>query len=206
MGVNLKKTFIVDIEATCWDTENGEEAQGPNEVIEIGIVEMNLSTLEISNKRSYPVKPRFSTISPFCTSLTGWTQNQIENAPDIVDVLKAIRHDYRISKNHTWWSCGEYDRYKLSSDPTMGGSLGALYEDIRNAYANGDDLSPFSTMRIHYNIKSLLAMSKGWTREAGMAAMLNTLKIPLDGRHHNGADDAYNTAKLVKHFLQKHRS
>lgn len=195
MGANLNKTFVVDVEATCWDIDNGEKPQGPNEVIEIGIVAMDLRDGSVMQKSSYVVKPRFTKVSPFCTRLTGWTQQDVDQAPDIEDVLGTITSDFGITRNHTWWSCGEYDKYKLSSDPYLGGSLGELY-NLKVTTQN-----PFSFMRAHYNIKTLLAMKMKWKREKGLDASLQALGLTLDGRHHNGADDAANAAKLVWKLL-----
>lgn len=203
MGANLNTTFVVDVEATCWDTQNGERAEGPNEVIEIGIVALDLKTLNVTKKGSYVVKPRSTKVSPFCTQLTGWTQQDVDGAPDILQVLSTIRADFGITRNHTWWSGGEYDRYKLSSDPNLQGSLGFLYKDFADARVDGIDINPFESMRAHYNIKTLLAMKMGWKREKGLARSLAAIGATLEGRHHNGADDAYNTAKLVARLLRK---
>lgn len=203
MGANLNTTFVVDVEATCWDTQNGEKAEGPNEVIEIGIVALDVKTLNVTKKGSYPVKPRFTKVSPFCTQLTGWTQQDVDRAPDIDDVLRTITADFGITRNHVWWSGGEYDRIKLSSDVNIPGSLGALYKDIGDQWLCGVDSNPFSFMRAHYNIKTLLAMKMGWKREKGLDSSLAAIGAVLEGRHHNGADDAFNTAKLVARLLRK---
>ena len=203
MGANLNTTYVVDVEATCWDTQNGEQAEGPNEVIEIGIVALDIKTLNVTKKGSYPVRPRFTKVSPFCTQLTGWTQQDVDRAPDIVDVLRTIAIDFGITRNHVWWSGGEYDRIKLSSDPNVLAGLGNLYDDIGEAWLRGVDENPFSFMRAHCNIKTLLAMKMGWKREKGLASSLAAIGAVLEGRHHNGADDALNTAKLVARLLRK---
>ena len=200
MGANLSKTFVVDVEATCWSTDtdlHGDEQQNgqPNEIIEIGIVALSLKDGGIIQKASYPCKPRFTKVSRFCTELTGWTQQAVDRAPDIEDVLSSIRNDFGITRHHTWWSGGEYDRYKLSSAPHLNGSLGSLYNLKVQTW------NPFHEMRAHYNIKTLLAMRMRWPRERGLAESLKALGLTLDGRHHNGADDAENTAKLVRHLL-----
>jgi inhibitor of KinA sporulation pathway (predicted exonuclease) len=200
MGANLKKTFVVDIEATCW--REGEQADGPMEVIEIGIVAMSLRDGSILQRQSYPVRPQLSSVSDFCTELTGWTSEKLENAPTIQEVLPRIRDEFGLSKNMTWWSCGESDRRKLSGDPRLTGSLGYLYRDLGALFEQGTDPSAFSLMRGHYNIKTLMAMKYGWDRERGMARMLQSLGLPLKGQHHSGVDDAENTAQLVWHFLR----
>lgn len=197
MGANLKITFVVDVEATCVDIGNGEIMEGPNEIIEIGIVKLSLKDGKIIQKQSYPVKPRFSSVSTFCTKLTGWKQSDMDAAPDIAEVIPQIVSDFDIKRAHTWWSYGLYDKIKLSSNKFQLGSLGFLYQD-----EEFHEVNPFQNMREHFNLKTLLAMKQGWKREKGMSSALSTLNLPLKGRHHNGADDAENTAGLVNVFLK----
>ena len=51
---------VVDVEATCW--EGDPPAGQRNEIIEIGIVALNLETLECTDKRSIMVRPEYSEI------------------------------------------------------------------------------------------------------------------------------------------------
>lgn len=191
MGANLSKVFVVDVEATCWETPE-EQGTKPNEVIEIGICSLDLKSGVISDGSSYVIKPRFTTVSPFCTQLTGWTQADVDEAVDIVPTIMQIEEDYKMTKNHVWFSCGEYDRIKLACEGS--GSLGHLYGVTR-------DVNPFARMRAHMNIKTLFAMKHKLPREMGMERMLQRINEKLDGRHHNGCDDALNIAKLVRHVL-----
>lgn len=192
MGANLSRVFVVDVEATCWETPE-EQGDQPNEVIEIGICALELKTGRIIDPSGYVVKPRRTKVSEFCTKLTGWTQAAVDEGSDIVDVLPAIVADYGITKNHVWFSCGEYDRIKLGSSDEAG-SLRSLY-GVQRAD------NPFAFMRAHMNIKTLFAMKHHLPREMGMARMLSHIGEKLEGRHHNGCDDAMNIAKLVRHVL-----
>lgn len=197
MGANLNSLIICDIESTCWNTPE-EQGSKPNEVIEIGICVLNLKPTSekttISDKRSYPVKPKFTEVSEFCTSLTGWTQAEIDKAPPIEEVLKQIASDYGVTKNHIWCSYGEYDRVKLSSAPNQQGGLFDLYHIVH-------DSNPFAQFRAHYNVKTLMALKERLPRELGMARALAYYGIELEGRHHNGADDAFNIAKILARVL-----
>lgn len=197
MGANLNRLIICDIESTCWNTPE-EQGTKPNEVIEIGICVLNLkptaAKTTITDKRSYPVKPKFTEVSDFCTSLTGWTQAEIDKAPPIEDVLAQIMSDYRPTKNHIWCSYGEYDRVKLSSAPDQIGGLFDLYGIQRDA-------NLFAQFRAHYNVKTLMALKERLPRELGMARALAYYGIELEGRHHNGADDAFNIAKILSRVL-----
>ena len=65
------KIIIIDLEATCWE---GIPPKGEvNEIIEIGICQLDTLTGEISDNRGILVKPTHSKISPFCTQLTTLT-------------------------------------------------------------------------------------------------------------------------------------
>lgn len=190
MGAELNYVFVADVESTCWETRE-EQGSRPNEVIEIGICVLEMKTGNILDASGYVVKPRYTTISPFCTQLTGWTQEEVDAGSDIVDVLPTIQRDYGLTKNHVWFSCGEYDRVKLGNHGN--GSLTALY-----GIHTFDNV--FAQMR-HVNIKTLFALKHKIKREMGMERMLQRIGEKLEGRHHNGADDAYNIAKIVRHVL-----
>lgn len=192
MGANLTKVFVVDVEATCWRTKE-EQGGKPNELIEIGICELHRDG-SIQNKRSYPIIPRNFEISDFCTELTGWTAKDLKlRGQDITDVLDVIGDDYGMTKNHVWFSFGEYDRIKLSSSPEEG-SLLTLYNIHRES-------NPFARLRSHINVKTLMALKERLPKELGMSRALAHYGEKLEGRHHNGADDAYNIAKIVRRVL-----
>lgn len=192
MGAALDRVFVIDIEATCWETRE-EQGSQPNEIIEIGICELNKQKgiIDIS---SYVVKPGRTKVSPFCTQLTGWTQEQVDEGADILSTIQAIEQDYRITKDNVWFSFGEYDRVKLSSRE---GERGGLYE----LYGIQRSQNIFDRMRAHFNVKTLMALKEGLAKEMGMDRALKYYGLTLDGRHHNGADDAANIAKIVTKVL-----
>ena len=187
MGADLRRLLVVDVEATCWETRE-EQGDRPNEIIEIGICSLDLRSGKITEPDSYVVKPRFTEVSPFCTQLTGWTPEQVAEGGDIADTLKAIGSDYSIDKDTLWCSYGEFDRIKLASEGRA--SVSGLYGVHRND-------NPFARMRSHLNLKTIFAIRAGLRDEVGMDKALNIAGIKMVGRHHNGADDAYNIAMLA---------
>lgn len=193
MGANLNHTFIVDVEATCFaeDDQKHPTESRLKEVIEIGIVKMDLRSFDIVQSKSYVVQPKFTKISEFCTQLTGWKQSDVDKGRDLVQTFADIKRDFGMTKNHTWWSYGEFDKYILSI------GCGKISPDALYHLES----SPFSDMRAHFNAKTLLAMRFNFKRELGMAKALEHFNLSLDGNHHNGLDDATNTAKLVKLIL-----
>ena len=65
-----KLCLVIDVEATCWE---GNPPSGvpvkerKNEIIEIGITPVDMSTREIGESESIIVWPTTTDISPFCT-------------------------------------------------------------------------------------------------------------------------------------------
>lgn len=183
--------YVVDIESTCWSTKE-EQGTKPNEVIEIGVAVYEYATGKVIDKERFVVRPRFTQVSPFCTELTGWTQEAIiEQGKDIAKSIKEFIHIFRPTHDHVWYSCGQYDKNMLSSKTQKG--VGALY-------GIQADVNPFDFMQ-HVNVKTLFALKHKMKKEKGMEGMLNILGEQLEGRHHNGMDDAVNIAKIVRHVL-----
>ena len=198
MGANLNTIYVVDVEATCWESDpdlnDGEEQNDqPNEVIEIGVAALDMRTRGVFQRASIVVKPRYTKVSKFCTRLTGWTQEDVDKGLDIVDALSQFREQFKGTKNHVWCSYGEYDRHKLSS---MTGTPG-----LHHLYGILAKDNPFDQMRAHYNIKTLMALKHNLKRELGMAKALQFYGLPLEGKHHNGMDDACNIAKITSKVL-----
>lgn len=192
MGADLRRLILVDIEATCWETRE-EQGDRPNEIIEIGVCELDLRTGRIKDPDSYVVKPRFTEVSPFCTQLTGWTKEQVSEGGDIGETLKAIGQDYALDRETLWASYGEFDRIKLASNGRA---------SVHGLYGIHPNDNPFTRLRGHLNIKTIFAIRAGLKKEVGMDKALNIAKLPLMGRHHNGADDAYNIARLAWNVLR----
>jgi inhibitor of KinA sporulation pathway (predicted exonuclease) len=68
------------------------------EVIEIGVVEMDLQTLAITRERSHFVRPRRWEISERCTELTGITKDDIKDARPFPEVLASLTEEFSPSK------------------------------------------------------------------------------------------------------------
>lgn len=197
MGANLKTGFVIDVEATCWPTPE-EQGNKPNEIIEIGVAELEYKTGLVVQRASIVVKPRFSEISEYCAQLTGWTQQDIDAfGVDIVDAFEKFRSQFKPKKSQLWFSCGEYDRYKLSSTTPSGVGYRGLYRDM----GIDESANCFDNMK-HINIKTLFALKHGMSKEMGMARMIEKIGAQLEGKHHNGADDAFNIAKIVRHVFK----
>lgn len=171
---------VVDIEATCWQ---GEPPPGQvSEIIEIGVCVLDLHTLERVEKRSLLVRPQRSEVSEFCTRLTTLTAGQVAGGLSFGDACAALRREFR-TDSRPWASWGEYDRRQFQ---TQCRRAGVPY--------------PFSVH--HTNAKQRYAQGSG-LRKMGLAGALQHARLPLEGTHHRGADDAWNIAALVVKMLRE---
>lgn len=182
MAKDLKKMYVIDLEATCWDKPQDNTNNEPNEIIEIGITEVNLKTMTIIGSEGILIKPQFSKISEFCTKLTTITPEMVENAMSYPEALDYINSKYKL-QSFTWGSYGDYDRIQI-------GRNDELYK-VKSQFG-----------RTHLNIKNLFAIKYKLSREVGMDKALEILKIPLIGQHHRGSDDSFNISKILIETLK----
>ncbi|MEJ7734790.1 MAG: 3'-5' exonuclease [Polyangiaceae bacterium] len=175
MASDLDKVVVVDLEATCWE---GQPPAGEQpEIIEIGVCLLDISRGAREDKRSIMVKPMRSRVSPFCTKLTTLTQADVDKGISLADACAELA---KLGKRcgRTWASWGDYDRLQLG----------------RECDEHKIEL-PFG--RTHLNVKNLFALRRGSSREPGLDKAMEELSLPMEGKHHRGADDAWNVAKLL---------
>lgn len=175
------KIIVIDLEATCW---NGKIPDGQvNEIIEIGICELDTNTGEISKNKGIIVKPERSTISPFCTELTTITQELVDTEGiSFREACNILREEYN-AHYYTWASYGAYDLNMMKKQCAI----------KRVDYPLSQD---------HINVKTHFRAVKGLTKKVGMNGALQILNIPLEGTHHRGVDDAKNIAKILNWCIQ----
>ncbi|WP_394675298.1 exonuclease domain-containing protein [uncultured Chryseobacterium sp.] len=93
---------IIDLEATCWNDRPPRGQQ--SEIIEIGVCLMDAKTGTVLQSEGILVKPRFSTVSPFCTELTSITQQMLDDEGVMLeDAFDILRAEYN-SEHLTWAS------------------------------------------------------------------------------------------------------
>lgn len=184
MGTKLDKVVVIDLEATCWDTNKGEEVPEGcrREIIEIGIVLLNMETGKIELSDSIVVKPTQSWVSPYCTQLTGWTQEAVNKGIPFDNALNILKKKYGI-KNRVWCSWGDYDRSQFQKQ--------CGWDDIKY---------PFSLT--HINVKTLHGLMKGLSKGIGLGKAIAGYGWEFEGRAHNGLDDAKNVAKIFYKLMK----
>ncbi|MFE0651121.1 exonuclease domain-containing protein [Streptomyces sp. NPDC059534] len=176
---------IIDVEATCWD---GQPPPGSvNEIIEIGLTVVDVSARRRVSRHRVLVRPARSTVSDFCTELTGLTRTEVEQGVTFAEACRILVEEYEAGVR-PWASWGEYDRRQFA----------------RQSRADGVPY-PFGypDSRTHTNAKAVFADAYGLRKKPGMAHALQIAGLPLEGRHHRGEDDAWNIAALVLDLLDR---
>ncbi|MGK4004368.1 3'-5' exonuclease [Sorangium sp. So ce1036] len=179
MAKRLDLILVVDVESTCWEGDPPRDQE--NEIIEIGVCTLEVASGRRRDRRSILVRPERSVVSPFCTSLTTLTQEQVDAGVSFKEACAVLRGELK-AQDRLWASYGDYDR--------------RMFE--RQCEARG---VPFPFGPSHLNVKSLFAVTYALSREIGMAEALERVGLPLVGTHHRGDDDAYNIAGLLAHLL-----
>lgn len=172
---------VVDVEATCWD---GSPPEGQvSEIIEIGVTVVDPVAGERVGKNRVLVRPERSTVSTFCTELTGLTQAEVDTGMSFADACARLASEFSAGAR-AWASWGDYDRKQF----------------LRQCEA-AEVPYPFGAR--HVNAKAVHADAFGLRGRVGMAQALAMAGLPLEGRHHRGDDDAWNIAALVLLLMKR---
>ncbi len=174
--------IIVDLEATC---EKNNKAF-KNEIIEIGAVKIS-GTLQVLDKFSSFVKPLINPVlSDFCKNLTSISQENIDRADMFPFVLQKF---LKWIGNELYVICswGNYDKNQFIKDCNL---HGIDTDWIENKHIN---------LKQQYAERILGKPNK----QVGMAKALRIAKLPLEGTHHRGIDDAINISKIFIHYFDK---
>jgi inhibitor of KinA sporulation pathway (predicted exonuclease) len=175
------RSIYVDVELTCW---KGVPPPGMKpEIIEIGIVEMDLATLEIPREKSYFVRPRRWEISSLCTNLTGITETDIQSGRPFVEVLTALTEEFAPSQALccTW---GNDAALIADACQTIG-----LKAPLRNL------------LDLAYLFQRLFLLKQ----PTGLSSAIQMLGFDFEGVPHGALMDARNTARLHAAIIRRMR-
>lgn len=202
---------VLDFEATCWDGDKAKQ-HAETEIIEFPTVlyrvvgadgsgsagppAASTPTLELAGEWRAFVRPVMNPVlSPFCTRLTGITQSQVDAAAPLADVLA----------QHASWlaeTTGDVPPHAVLFVTCGHWDLGtALPLELRNKPGL---CLPSPVYGRWANLKDEFAAAFG-VRSSGMAAMLATAGLPLEGHHHSGLDDSRNIGRLLEAVWRKGR-
>lgn len=179
--IKTNSIVIFDLEMCCWD-----DGRTPNtgEIIEIGLVQVNTKTLEITKVAQYYVKPERDEISEFCTKLTGITASKIKKQGRPLGEVMA-------SVNKNFGSSG-----KIFS--AWGQDDSVLIEELK-------EKSIDFQMGDYINAASMIRLLTGKDRNSQLQAMADH-GLEFEGNQHSGVDDARNLARLYIEVMKKHRN
>jgi inhibitor of KinA sporulation pathway (predicted exonuclease) len=171
----------LDLEWTCWNAPPPPGMQP--EIIEVGIVEMDLVTLSITKEASYFVRPRRWEISPECTKLTGITTEDIRKAKPLDEVLVLLTKQFQPA---TKPCCAWGDDFSVIARKCT--SLGLI--------------SPF---RRSIDLSKIFQGAFVTKDQASLVAAIQMLGLEFDGIPHGALPDARNTAYLHASILRRMR-
>ena len=181
-----KYLMVLDFEANCI---NGQR-MNPQEIIEFPFIPVRVEDRKIMSDLTFHqyVKPKHYDLTDFCTQLTGITQETVNKAKHIEDVLKDaedfIKQTKIDPKDICFITCGDFDFRCLNREAT--------YKKIQ--YNN--------IFKRYINIKQFFNTAFGHSGRTSMVDMLNMCKLDLEGRHHSGIDDTKNIAKVLVEILK----
>ena len=174
--------LVLDFEATC---DQGK-APKPQEIIEFPVLKVNAKTLTTESVFHTYVQPTAHPIlTPFCTELTGITQDKVDGQPTLAEVLQKL-HSWLESNgllnpgvSFCFVTCGDWDLKTMLPSQCKYFNI-----PIQNYFQRW------------INIKHVF---RDVTRQkpSGMPTMLKYFDLSLDGRHHSGIDDSKNIAKIL---------
>ena len=173
---------VIDLELSCYPANEFPHGE-TKEIIEVGLAIVDLRSLSITKTYSVPIVPSVSTISPYCTELTGWTGAKLKRQG--VEFKEACR---RLSEKY-----GGQNRLLItdSDDPDF----------FREQCLAMQVTYPFGTDCI--NVSTLFALFTGEFRKVSLESMLAKFGMEFEGRLHSAEDDARNIARLFIRLIRE---
>lgn len=173
--------LYIDVELTCW---NGPPPSGmKQEIIEIGVVEMDLSTLKITREAAYFVRPRRWEVSDKCSKLTGITNEDIRTARPFTEIIAAFAEEFRPGKK----LCGTWGEDAALIAQAC--HLRGLKTPLRNLLDVGH------LFRWAFLLKQQVSLS----------GAIRMLDLQFDGVPHTALADARNTAHVHAAIIRRMR-
>lgn len=153
---------------------------GSNEIIEIGAVILNEDNTIADRFKSF-VKPLYGMPDAAVSSLTGITEEDLKDAPSLEKALRDMAVWMGSRKLiAASWSDADYVQLSVEMEQKRirNESVEALFEnwvDLQKAYTE----------------------LKGQDHQVSLKSAMEESLIAAEGKLHDGADDAFNTAKLI---------
>ena len=181
-AAHIEYYLVLDFEATCDEAKTPK----PQEIIEFPVLKVNATTMETEATFHTYVQPTaHPTLTPFCTRLTGITQEMVNGKPSLLEVLNMFdqwmtTENLKDNANICFVTCGDWDLKTM-----LPGQCEYLERPV----------PPY--FKKWMNIKKAFSNITG-SKAVSMVSMLQKLGLTLEGRHHSGIDDSKNIAKILK--------
>lgn len=168
---------VLDLELSCYPSGifPADERQ---EIIEFGLTTIDLRTMRIIKTVSLPVVPTMSSISPFCTELTGWTEAALRKQG--VSFAQAVR----------WLTEKNGSRNRLLVTDSAGDRRA-----VEMQCAIAGVMAPFGDHEL--NVSVLYSMVTGDFRNVKLEEKLRRVGLAFEGRPHRADNDSRNIARLL---------
>ncbi|MEV4377326.1 3'-5' exonuclease [Streptosporangium sp. NPDC049644] len=173
---------ILDVEATCWPGRIAPPGQIA-EIIEVGLCVVDLTTRTRVSRHRILIRPERSTVTDFCTELTGLTQREVDQGLSFSEACALLISDHEARTRH-WASWGDFDRRQFTEQCA---AAGVFYP-----------LSPS-----HTNAKQKFAAAYGLSHGPDRPEAFRLAGLPLEGKEHRGVDDAWNAGALVLNLVAR---
>lgn len=179
---------LIDFEMTCWSNKDRIEA-ACREIIQIGAVKLN-ENLDVVDRMTLNVKPVFvDSISSKCTKITGLVWKDLSEAVVFEVALEIL----------TEWMGSDVRIFAWGPDDKL-----QFLTECKTKNVDDEKLKPFEKWT------DLQAVFKGLCGLKKRMSLTNALYIAgydFEGKQHDAGDDAYNTARLIKHvFIPENRN
>nr|APG77551.1 RdRp [Beihai hepe-like virus 2] len=172
--VDHKFTYLyLDFEATCDDKFIVQE------IIEFPVIGYQ-DQKEVFRFHAY-VKPKRSRVTPYCTNLTGITQQKVDQCEEFIVVYDAFLEWFKqhVKGDFLFITCGDWDLNKMLPSQLI-------------YYKRSID----PIFRKYKNLKHIFRDQFKFKKTVDMMQMLQYLNIAHYGVHHSGIDDCVNIAAI----------
>jgi inhibitor of KinA sporulation pathway (predicted exonuclease) len=175
------RALYIDLEWSCWDgpIPHGRTA----EIIEIGVVELDLVSLKITREASYLVRPRHLDISAACTKITGLCAEDLRSAPRLPEVVTRLENEF-----------GPQDK--------ICGTWGDDAEIFAQACHQHKLRSPLRNIS---NVSQMFWRLSMTRQQPSLVSAVEHLGLSFHGVAHTAVADARNTARVHAEMIRRIR-
>lgn len=178
------RILCVDLELTT--PEEGASVGFVPEIVQIGLVEADMTALEIRREATWLVRPLRSTVTPFLQSLTGITPKAVrKDGRRLEEVLNSLRKEFGPSSK----VCAGW---------------GDDWTAIDRACRERGIENPFPP-RAYLDLGQVFAIITG-SKRPGLDGALQAMSLSPSGRRHDALDDARDAAMVLIELAKTFRS